>query len=291
MVNDSDVVKNIRDYSFYFNAMDKSVPLKFKLINPWIKSTDKLVLDIGSGSGQLAYALATANPQTSILGIDECKEALKWASNRYQDKVTNLKFFGGEVSSFSVEKKADVIVACSVLHEVYSRTANPFQHLKETLQHLYNNLEQDGRLIIRDFVAPENSSGEVLIKHYKSDIVAGHSFHEFLQQRNIDKAFGIDYGDYILYFTNLRDAYEYIYRKDYHENWEPELEETYGFWTGTSAKAILWDAGFKLEYYGEIDNGWVIENRLNGKVELLDKDTLSIIPYPKYQCIIVARKS
>lgn len=286
--------ESLRNYSFYFNAIDQSVPLKYKLIAPWIDpNKDKTIIDFGSGSGQLAFKLAQTFPSSKIIGVDNCLKALRWANQKYKGKTKkdNLVFTYGDIGDLKQQqKKADVIIACSVLHEIYSRSEKTLGHVREALISIWDSLNRGGKIIIRDFVAPERMQQQVIFKHYKEDIVPGHSFSDFLEIKGFPLYAQVNDEDYITYHSTLQAVYEYIYRKDYHVNWKQELDETYGFWTGRTAKQFLKHTGFKIEYYAELDNSWIERNRLDGKVQLINYNTYFTIPYPKYQMIVVARK-
>lgn len=90
--------------------------------------------------------------------------------------------------------------------------------------------------------------------------------------------------------TDLGSAYEYMFRKDFHQNWQAELKERFGFWTEAEAVAQLSQAGFKVERHEKIKNEWIETNRLKGKVALYDNKTGEKIDYPDYQIILVGKK-
>ncbi|NQZ01683.1 MAG: hypothetical protein HRT45_13550, partial [Bdellovibrionales bacterium] len=91
------------------------------------------------------------------------------------------------------------------------------------------------------------------------------------------------------YKTKLRWLYEYIFRKDYHNNWETELEELYGFWTMNEALTLVGEAGFEMLHSERVRNPWIIENRLRGKIRVFDGQG-NAVDFPDYQMIVVAQK-
>lgn len=63
------------------------------------------------------------------------------------------------------------------------------------------------------------------------------------------------------YLTNMSSVYEYIFHKDFHENWTQELNERYGFWTELEAVHLLKLAGFENICYDILSGEWIKNNR------------------------------
>jgi SAM-dependent methyltransferase len=274
----------------YLMGMKKAMPHKIQLILPWINRVDS-VLDLGCADGNFSFELDLHTD--NVIGIDSSEEVLKIA----REQCPHIEFKQGLAEHFTLEKPVDVVVCSSLLHEVYSysKELDGFRSLEHTLNNIRKNLKDGGKLIIRDFVSPEPNL-TVDFEHFKSDIVKGHSYTDFHTQRKTDSAYswkfmaGTDDAETFTYRgQKIQDVYEYIFHKDYHTNWETEIKETYGFWTGTQAKALLKLLGYEIEHYAELDNQWITNNRLEGKVKIMDGNIQ--VPFPKYQCLIVAHKA
>jgi hypothetical protein len=97
----------------------------------------------------------------------------------------------------------------------------------------------------------------------------------------------------------LRDACEFLSKKDYLDNWQSEMQETFCFWSFDDWAAAVEPAGFRvLPGSTAFVNPWIIENRYQGKAELFAKDddssatapALRRLEYPPTNILLVAEK-
>jgi hypothetical protein len=98
----------------------------------------------------------------------------------------------------------------------------------------------------------------------------------------------------------LKDAVEFMSKKDYTNNWYSELNEEFAFWDFREWKAELQAAGFHiLENPNEPEKGsrvyvnpWIVAHRWEGKVELFrrTRDELTAVPYPVTNIVLVGEK-
>jgi hypothetical protein len=95
---------------------------------------------------------------------------------------------------------------------------------------------------------------------------------------------------WITYKTDLETSFEFIYRKDFHEMWEVELLERYGFWSLKQAHFMLRLIGFSIVYTGLIKSDWLIQYTLSDKIKLLDPTSRKPISFPYNQFLVVAEK-
>jgi SAM-dependent methyltransferase len=259
----------------YLEGMAKTVPHKAELVLPWLKSGS--VVDLGCADGD--FTIQLARKQGFVTGIDMSADILEIARERGAEaNIYGLNFKQGKAEDFSVTP-VDNVVASSILHEVFSY-GNGIQSVVQAVNNIHKNLKKGGRLIIRDFVKPKWKI--VGFAHKKSDMVEGHTFEDMFRigpSRYKTEWWAWDN-------VELPTVYEYIFHKDFHTNWETEVRETYGFATIEDMKSILTSAGFNLIHTAEIDNQWIIENRLKGRVTVDWKDE-----YPKYQMLLVAEKA
>lgn len=83
-------------------------------------------------------------------------------------------------------------------------------------------------------------------------------------------------------------------KKDYIDNWQSEMHETFCFWSFKDWKTILEKEGFRLaEGSKAYANPWIVNNRYKGKVDLFRKSeagTLTQMDYPVTNMLIVAEK-
>ena len=274
--------------ALYLAGMRKTVPHKQELIMPWL--TGLSVVDVGCADAFFTQSLLQECKK--VVGIDISPEIVKMAQAEWPKCQDDIEFRVANVENFT--EPVDNVVCSSVLHEVYSY-GEGLKSVGRAIANIHKNLNSRGRIIIRDFIKPV-FAGPVEFRHYKLDITEGHRYLNFHSARHTDpvnwwkfsctntmetweKTFG----------QKMEDVYEYIFHKDFHNNWETEVKETYGFWTLEEAKSILTAHGFKIIHATEMENQWIVDNRLKGKVKILS-DSVEL-PFPKYQCLIVAEKA
>ncbi|MNS05096.1 hypothetical protein D3C72_364920 [compost metagenome] len=92
---------------------------------------------------------------------------------------------------------------------------------------------------------------------------------------------------------SLSDACEFMSRKDYTDNWESEMHETFTFWSFEDWKSHLEEVGFTvMPTSSAYTNDWIVQNRLIGKCELFEMggDTLKPMNYPVTNMLMIAEK-
>jgi SAM-dependent methyltransferase len=257
----------------YLDGMAKSCAHKLETIKPWLVPGGWSV-DLGCADGRFTRALAK-NYAGRMVGIDSSAEIVGLAKIRLAEDIfsAGVDFQVGRAEDFTMPNISNV-VASSIIHEVYSY-GDKMESVRQALANIHKNLKSGGRLIIRDFVRPEDRKVNFL--HDKKDIVKGHSYGDFHGVSPEPNS-----GSFEVYSNqNLSNVYEYIYRKDFHDNWQTELQETYGFWSLGEAKALIEEAGFKLIHVAELENQWILENRLEGKI-MIDNPDGNPLAFPKY---------
>lgn len=82
-------------------------------------------------------------------------------------------------------------------------------------------------------------------------------------------------------------------RKDYVDNWESEMHETFCFWDFEEWKSHLQKIGFRISPESNAYvNEWIVKNRLEGKVELFsDESSPAKLEYPVSGMILIAQKA
>jgi len=94
----------------------------------------ELILDLGCGSGQLAYEISQSGAQ--VIGIDSSNEMVSEANNKYPE----LQFIVKDASDFQFEKYFDAIFSNAVLHWV--------KNSESAILSMYKNLKPGGRLVL-----------------------------------------------------------------------------------------------------------------------------------------------
>jgi ubiquinone/menaquinone biosynthesis C-methylase UbiE len=106
---------------------------------------DERVLDVGTGTGPLAFALAPLVRE--VVGIDLVPELLEHARTHAGDRYPNVQFVEGDVAHLAVESAAfDLVCERAVLHHV------PRPEL--VLAEMTRATRPGGRLLVIDQLAP-----------------------------------------------------------------------------------------------------------------------------------------
>ena len=69
------------------------------------------VVDLGSGSGALALAIATEAPNSRVIAVEKSDEALVWLKKNVEAIIEDLRIVHSDVSDALIGIKCDVVVA------------------------------------------------------------------------------------------------------------------------------------------------------------------------------------
>lgn len=88
------------------------------------------ILDLGTGTGAIALALATERPDATIIASDYSREALNIAKqNAVSHQINNVAFIESNWFESIIEKEFDLIVS----NPPYIKSADP--HLQQSIRH------------------------------------------------------------------------------------------------------------------------------------------------------------
>jgi trans-aconitate methyltransferase len=82
---------------------------------------DEVVIDLGCGDGRLTAELADRVPRGAVVGVDADPDMVAFA--RREHARENLAYVEGDVRSFAVARKADLVVSTACLHWVADHEA------------------------------------------------------------------------------------------------------------------------------------------------------------------------
>lgn len=126
---------------------DKHLDLILNLIK---LNNNEVVLDLGTGSGYLAFALARENPDNKVIGLDIVEETLKRNTEKAKQQNLNNIFFtdyNGTIFPFE-DESIDVIYTRYALHH-FSDINGAFREMKRVLK-------PKGKIILSDPTPNEN---------------------------------------------------------------------------------------------------------------------------------------
>ena len=91
----------------------------------------------------------------------------------------------------------------------------------------------------------------------------------------------------------LNDACEFMSRKEYIDNWQSEMHETFCFWDFDEWKQHLESVGFAIAPESKAyTNPWIVKNRLEGKAEIYKMEEGQLVrkDYPVTNMLMIAEK-
>ncbi|MCR4280187.1 MAG: methyltransferase domain-containing protein [Candidatus Komeilibacteria bacterium] len=300
LLNDDADLTDTRDYNAYARGMDDALPIKFEDIRPFIKQGK--IVDAGCGTGALVSLLAKHYPESDIIGVEGTRRFYEHCQLQdypnpyvffYRRNITDQIFKSGTITSY---------IYSSVLHEIYSYINE--EALLQVLRNTFIQLEPGGRLIIRDVVGPEDPHQVVLMELNSDDgqdsgdlneLSTKARFYKFVadfQPRSIKHEIEIVNGkEYIK--LKLQDAYEFMSKKDYTDNWSSEMHEEFGFYSFTKWQETLESLGYEvLQSSKAFQNPYIITNSYEKSVRLwkVRDGQPTAIDYPATNMILVAEK-
>lgn len=320
MISDDGDITTTRDYNTYVRQMDEIAELKYNDTFPYIRPGR--IGDIGCAVGSWIKLACRDSRfrESDFYGIEVARHLFDICNQRkhngefdnpfvffsQRNAVTGLVFDANSMNT---------IHTSSLTHEIESYGSR--EELLHFIKNRYAELTTGGVWINRDVVGPEEKEKDILMKLAKTDgrnedfekifhtreelsqYLRGLSTYarflrfvrDFRKKENYKVLYNssmINGQEYIA--IKLRDACEFMSRKDYLDNWESEMHETFCFWSFSEWKQHLEYAGFKISSASKaFTNQWIADNRLVSKVQLYEQD-LTSFPYPVTNMILIGEK-
>lgn len=326
---DGDLTES-RDYTTYVKAMDATAELKYRETAPYIQPGR--IGEIGCAVGSWIQ-LACKEPrfhESDFIGIEVARALYRICLQRKEngDFANPYVFFAQKnaVTSLCFERNSmNTLHTSSLTHEIESYGDR--EDLLKFIQNRYEELVPGGVWVNRDVVGPENGDQTILLwvnpedgkdepwdrqfmkeNGQEKDREAQSEYLKALSTRNRFQRFvqdfrkgdtgqlsfqwktvnGTEYAE-----MTLRDAMEFISKKDYTLNWDSEMHERFCFWSYSDWQTELEKVGFHLDPNSHTyTNTWLVENRYRGSAELFElrDGKADPIPYPVTHLIMVAEK-
>ena len=281
-------------YARYLRGMDASMRQKVALTAAHLLGVGR-VADMGMGSGTGSAALARLYPELEVVGVDVSENLVARARKEFA-AVSNLSFVEGDIAQPQFEPGSlGAVFNSSVLHHVTTFTGYDHSAAQRALAVHVNQLAVGGFLIVRDFVAPEVSPGNApyVILDLPADDGQGEDpstcstaalFERFATEfRSLHAEPGFTYrrAEEVLppnvpapapgrvrFGVDLRQATEFLLRKDYRSDWYSEVKEEYTYFTQRQFETVFRDLGLRVLASFPIWNPWIVQNRFRGRFEL-----------------------
>jgi hypothetical protein len=318
---DGDITKT-RDYTSYVAQMDEIAKLKYEETSAYIKPGR--IGDIGCAVGSWIKLACedTKFRECDFYGIEVAKKLYDICIQRkHNGEFENPFVFFSQKNAITEnafdKNSMDTIFTSSLTHEIESYGGR--DDLLSFIKRRYEELKIGGVWINRDVTGP-SSDKLVYMKLNKDDGInkdINKTFNSSSKlQNHLDSLstmskfirFASDFRkkySYTLEYEvkekegeehvclKLSDAYEFLSKKDYTDNWESEMNETFCFWSFDDWKDNLISCGFKVDEKSySYTNNWIVENRFIGKAQIYEKSDKKLLPL-KWQdtgMILIATK-
>jgi hypothetical protein len=323
MISDDGDITTTRDYNTYVRQMDDIAELKYNETVPYLKPGR--IGDIGCAVGSW-IKLACKDErfrESDFYGIEVARHLFDICHQRkHNGEFANPFVFFSQRNAVTGlvfdANSMNTIHTSSLTHEIESYGSR--NELLQFIRNRFDELSIGGVWINRDVVGPENKNQPVLLKLNKTDgrnddydktFTRREDMKEYLQGlstygRFLRFAMDFRKNEHYKFVYNtvyirgeehmelaLHDACEFMSRKDYIDNWQSEMHETFCFWDFNEWKQNLESVGFTISAESKAyTNEWIVTNRLEGKVELYrrDNNTLIKMDYPVTNMIFIGER-
>lgn len=323
MISDDGDITTTRDYNTYVRQMDEIALLKYNDTAPFVRPGR--IGDIGCavGSWIKLACLDHRFRESDFYGIEVARQLFDICQQRkHNGEFKNPFVFFSQRNAVTGlvfdSNSMNTIHTSSLTHEIESYGSR--EELLMFMKNRFDELAPGGIWINRDVIGPAQKEQLVLMKLNDTD---GRN-HDYEQQQENQAALaeylrGLSTAARFLRFKqdfrkkegyslqatpitrngesywqlSLRDACEFMSRKDYVDNWESEMHETFCFWDFDEWISELISIGFNvLPASHAYTNDWIVEHRLKDRVQLFEDSLQGPIarPYPVTNMLMVAEK-
>lgn len=336
LLTESGSLTKERNYASYSVGMSHGVLMDLKYGDIKNAVVEGKIVDEGCADGALMVRLAESFPDSDIIGLDITGEFVSRVEERqragefgnsfvhvYQRNILEPVFAPNSIQT---------TICNSTLHELWSY-GKQAQSVRGYLKEKYRQLAPGGRLVIRDVVGPENKDEEVYVKlssldgqnvspENTSELLSANTnelstesrFYRFVndflrelresgRRAQVTKiTYAVETINGVQYIKiRLRDMVEYLSRKDYHDNWDSEMNEEFTFWDINEWQVELSKVGFTIvhddaaekKFSGVYTNQWIVQNRWQPCATIYKKNSEGKLveqPYPVTNMVLVGEK-
>ncbi|WP_212113172.1 ubiquinone/menaquinone biosynthesis methyltransferase [Candidatus Shikimatogenerans silvanidophilus] len=172
-MNKNNIKEKERKIKYIFNSIYKKYDLinflltlgfdriwRNKVVNFLLEKKIKTILDVATGTGDLAIILAEKLTKSNIIGIDFSEKMIKEAKRKIKIKKLSkrIKIFKTNYKYFIKKKYFDVITISFGIRN--------FDNINYFLKIVKKNIKKNGYLIILEFFYPENNIIKFLYKFF-----------------------------------------------------------------------------------------------------------------------------
>lgn len=323
VIGDDGDITSTRDYNSYVRQMDEIAELKFKDTLPYIRPGR--IGDIGCAAGSWIKLACKEEKfrESDLYGVEVTRFLFDLCQQRkHNGEFANPNVFFSRKNAITEpvfeHHSMNTIHTSSLTHEIESYGGR--DDLLKFIQNRYDELGNGGVWINRDVVGPENGDESIYLylsttdgnyteriekpldrdqlSKYLSELCTYSRFLCFARDFRKNEGYELKYEKCIingrkLIKLKLSDACEFATKKDYTDNWQSEMHETFCFWSFSEWKKQLTHIGFRVLDESKVyTNKWIVDNRWKDHLRFLklDDGQLSEIDDPLTNMITVCEK-
>jgi hypothetical protein len=324
LTEDGDITAT-RDYNTYVRSFDEGARRKYDLIRDHV--LPGRIADIGCCTGSLIREMTQDDRlrESDFYGIEAARRLYVECLHRKEQGLfanDNVFFYQRDFAAGPIFPAGSIntFTTVALTHEVESYLGRA--SLLNFFGLLKDQLAIGGRWINLDVLGPEEKDQPVLLRLNRDDGRSEDWDGEFaLGERDKLRIYldGLStFGRFLRFARDFRrqegyrlkfqprtdlgegfvslslfDACEFLSKRDYTDNWESEMHESFCFWSFGEWKAAVEDAGFRIHPASRaFANPWLIENRYRGKADLFRPTANGPAPldYPVTNMVLVAER-
>ncbi|WP_430815535.1 methyltransferase domain-containing protein [Carboxylicivirga sp. RSCT41] len=289
---------NKEKYQRYLAGMDTIIVEKVASASAYFHEKEGYaIVDVGMASGTSSYILALLFPNTKIIGVDINPKMVEIANKTYSLPNLEFRIDDGETLGTLSSEKISGFFNCSSIHHITSFNNYSQNKAYLTLKRQAELLCEEGVIVIRDFVKPEERDVIIQFPEDQQGLNDAALLEKFaLTARSLapikEQGFPIkrvEINGNNAYQLNYPDAVEFIRRKDYLNDWNIELQEEYAYYSQKEFETVLTSLGLRTIVSQPIYNAWIINNRYKNKFSLTELNGKPI-DCPPTNFVIAAEK-
>jgi hypothetical protein len=316
ILTESGDITETRAYGTYTVGMSRSdvIELKYQDIHTSIQPG--VIVDEGCADGALLARVARDFSDSDLYGIEITREYIAEAEERVRRGefgATFTHFYQRNLLEPVFEPQSiDTVICNSTTHELYSYAGGD-DALRRYLALKHDQLKVGGVLLIRDVIGPEDGETEQHALFAADDgetpepamvgavrvatlSTLGRWLRFSREFRGVGCAYSLEVREGKTYVVARRkDLADFLSKKDYVDNWDSELHESFTHWPFSRWCTELARAGFELDLSRSkaYQNPWIIKTHYQPKASLYlgGAGVLVADAYPPTNVVLVARRA
>ncbi|MBI4347696.1 MAG: methyltransferase domain-containing protein [Elusimicrobia bacterium] len=314
-----------RDYNTYVRAFDEGAARKYELIKDLV--LPGRIVDIGCCTGALLAKLARDGRlrESDFYGVEIARPLVAECLHRkargdFGDANVFFHHADAVGRSLFASRSLQTVTTFALTHELESYQGR--RALTAFMGRIREQLAPGGRWLNVDVVGPEDGGrlvwlwldrergGETDVdrefapeerdaqRKYLERLSTYGRFLRFARQFRRQEGYRLRYAldrrrpGYVR--LALRDACEFLSKKDYTDNWDSELHETFCFWSFSDWRAAARRAGFRVHPASHaFTNPWIVKRRYEGKARLYAEEggRLAPLPWPPTNMVLALERA